>query len=479
MSWKVTGPVAVLAFLVSSGAYSQDPSKAPVPSAEDQADAEKFIKDLFKDDYAKRTPIDKVTLAKKMLSQATQTKDDPRSQFVLFREARDLSAQACDVVTGMAAIDEMSKRFAIDPGAMKNALLVTTTKSAKTPEDFKGLAIVNMKLAEPLITADDYEAAEKLMATAVAQAVKSKDAGLALRANLRTRDLADLKGKYEKLKKAKEVLATDPAEPGANLAVGRFQCFVKNNWAGGLPYLAKGSDPGLRVLAERELLNPAGESELIALGDAWWEAADKETAPGKGYGKDHASALYAKALPKVTGITLTKMEKRLSEAGALKLTKGTWIDVTDPKNFSMTGKPGDPLELIAKPGGFQSNKLVQFPKGDFDGFTVRATLNPATNVQAWVYYDPTAYAAFIDVARSTFYNTIDAGNQWHPIFRLPWSKNSESTITVIIEDGEYVLYLDNRERTRAKTTNTRFTKLILESRDGTVKYDRIQFRKAE
>ena len=462
-----------------SPSHSQDTDKAAVPSASDQAEAEKFIKELFKDDYAKRTPADKITLAKKMLAQAIQTKDDPRAQFVLFREARDLSSQAGDVLTGMVAIDEMARRFTIDPAAMKSSLLAIATRTAKTPEEFKSLAIINMKVAEPLITADDYDAAEKLMSTAVGQALRSKDSGLALRANSRSRDLADLKGKYERLKKAKETLTTDPGEPAANLAVGRFQCFVKDNWAGGLPYLAKGSDPGLRVLAERELLNPIGESELVVLGDAWWEVADKEPAPGKGYGKDHAAGLYTKVLPKISGLVRAKVEKRLSEAGALRLGKGTWVDVTDPKNFGMPGKPGDPLELTAKPGGFQSNKLIQFPKGDFDGFTVRTTLNPDTSVMAWVYYDPTAYAALVDAGAGNFHNTRDTGTQWYPIFTMPWPKTSESIFTVIIEDGEYIIYLDYRERTRAKTTNTRLTKLILEARNGTVKFDRIQFRKAE
>jgi len=477
MLWKLT--LAFLGAPLFSPAYSQDTDKAPVPTAQEQTDAEHFIKELFKDDYAKRSPADKIALAKKMLAQAIQTKDDPRAQFVLFREARDLCSQGGDILTGMVVIDEMARRFAIDPAAMKGSLLAIATRTAKSPEDFKTLAIINMKLAEPLITADDYDGADKLMATAVAQALKSKDTGLALRANTRTKDLADLKAKFEKVKKAKDLLATDPAEPAANLAVGRFQCFVKDNWAGGLPYLAKGSDPGLRLLAERELLNPAGESELVALGDAWWELADKEPAPGKGYGKDHAAVLYNKALPKVAGIVRAKAEKRLSEAGALRLGKGTWIDVTDPKNFSMPGKPGDPLELIAKPGGSQSNPLVHFPKGDFDGFTVRATLNPATSVMAWVYYDPTAYAAVVDAGGGNFCNTSDRVTQWYPIFTMPWPKNTESVITVIIEDGEYVLYLDHRERTRAKTTNTRLIKLILEARNGAVKFDRIQFRKAE
>src|SRR5579862_5703640 len=113
MSWTLIGHFAALGLLAFVPASPQDPVRAPVPSASEQADADKFVKDLFKDDYAKRTPADKITLAKKILGQAIQTKDDPRAQFVLFREARDLSSQAGDVLTGMVAIDEMARRFTI------------------------------------------------------------------------------------------------------------------------------------------------------------------------------------------------------------------------------------------------------------------------------------------------------------------------------------------------------------------------------
>jgi hypothetical protein len=334
-------------------------------------------------------------------------------------------------------------------------------------------------MVEPLIAADDYEAAEKLMATAVTQAMKSKDTSLSSRTTAKSKEISDLKGKYEKLKKARETLASDPAEPNASLAVGRFQSFVKGNWVGGLPYLAKGSDPGLRVLAERELLKPAGEIEVIALADAWWEVSDKEPAPGKERGKDHASTLYLKALPKVSGITKTKVEKRLSEAGALKLAKGTWVDASDPKPFGQPGKPGDPIEMAAKAGEIKGCHMTPFPKGLYDGLTVRVSLDSSTAVSGWVIYDPVTFAVWIDPARGNFNNASNNGKSWHPDFTIPWTKNNEGIITILIEEGEYVVYLDHRERTRVKTLNPRMGHLGFEARDGPVKFDRIQFRKAE
>ncbi|MBI3877243.1 MAG: hypothetical protein HY300_15015, partial [Verrucomicrobia bacterium] len=44
-------------------------------------------------------------------------------------------------------------------------------------------------------------------------------------------------------------LAITPDDPGANLAVGQFLCFVKGDWESGLPLLAKSDDNVLKTLA--------------------------------------------------------------------------------------------------------------------------------------------------------------------------------------------------------------------------------------
>ena len=66
-------------------------------------------------------------------------------------------------------------------------------------------------------------------------------------------------------------LNTNPDDPAANLAMGKFLCFIKNDWAAGFPLLVRGSD---------ELSDPGNQettsarkspSEQVALGDAWWK----------------------------------------------------------------------------------------------------------------------------------------------------------------------------------------------------------------
>jgi hypothetical protein len=54
--------MVVLAVLVLAAAL-QD-SRLPIPSAESQKESEKLIRETFKDEYAKKTPADRLTLAR-------------------------------------------------------------------------------------------------------------------------------------------------------------------------------------------------------------------------------------------------------------------------------------------------------------------------------------------------------------------------------------------------------------------------------
>jgi len=465
--------------LGSVGARFQEPQKAGPPSPAEQAEAEKLIKEVFKEDYAKRAPADRLALAKRLLTEGIQTKNDPKSQFILFREARDLASQGGDVQTALAAVNQLTRRFAVDGAGMRNALLATAARSAKTPEDFRGLATVCLREIEALLLSEDYDAAEKLAASAQLHSKKSQDLPLINRATAKSREIADLKARADRLKKAKDTLASDPEDPASNLALGRHLCLVRADWAGGLPLLAKGADPVMRSLAARELANAADSAEQLALGDGWWDLGEPETPPVRETLRDHAAGWYKKAVARLSGLSKAKVEKRLSEFGSQKLMKGSWLDVTDPRLFGLAGKTGDPIELSAKTGSFQMVHLAQFPKGDFDGLTVRVTLDPATPLMALVIYEPKLLSTFVDSARGIFVNARQVEKSWNHEFSVPWTKREESVITILLAGGEYAVHLDAREMTRVKTPNSRMTDLFLEVRDGAVRFDRIQLRRLE
>src|SRR5262245_25179503 len=88
--------------------------KASVPDATAQKEAEKVVREVFKEDYAKKTPADRQALARKLQMQGIETKDNPSFAFVLLREARDMAVQVGDSATAMEAVTELARRFEIN-----------------------------------------------------------------------------------------------------------------------------------------------------------------------------------------------------------------------------------------------------------------------------------------------------------------------------------------------------------------------------
>ena len=77
----------------------------------------------------------------------------------------------------------------------------------------------------------------------------------------------------EKVQHSLATLKTSPADPEANLVVGKYHCLQKDDWDKGLPMLAQGSDAALKQLAAAELAKPTAAEEQKKLGDGWWEFA--------------------------------------------------------------------------------------------------------------------------------------------------------------------------------------------------------------
>ena len=228
--------------------------RAPIPDAGKQREAEKLIKELFREQYSKKTPADRKTLIRLLMEQAAKSQDDPVALWVLCREAQDNAVQICDTPSALESIEVVARIFDVDAMAMKNAALIAAGKAAKAPEELVVLANALSKLIEEFIRADQYESAEKAGSLAVQYARKSNDPVM-------------------------QTQAKNPDDPAANLEIGRFLCFVKGSWDLGLRFLVKGSDQPLKALAEKELNFSMQSAERVALADGWYDFAEKERSP--------------------------------------------------------------------------------------------------------------------------------------------------------------------------------------------------------
>jgi hypothetical protein len=450
----------------------QDGGRKPPPDAAAQKESEKVLRDIFKDDYAKKAPADRAALAAKLVDQARRSTDDRTAQFVLFREAQDLYGQAGDADAAFKTIDEWSRLFAIDPVEAKSGIAAALARTAKTPDELRALISAQLKVADEAVAADQYPLAEKSAASALAAAKKAMLTSPASRATSKLKEVADLKSRFEKVKRAKETLAANAEDPAANLTVGQFYCAAKGNWESGLPLLAKGSDATLKALAARELAQPGEAAEQGAIGDGWWDLSEKETGSAKENLKRHAIALYQQASGKAVGLNKAKIDKRIADSLVDRLYKGSWQDISDPKLFNRPGKPGDPVEL-PKP----SECTLNMPAGDFDGLQLRVL--PSDDVFVHIEYELKAHAIDINGTAEKFNNMRIEGNSSRIDQGFPCPRKEEHKILVLLGDGEWIVYRDNQEIFRARTNAEKLPGLRLLLLQGKVKVDQIKLRRRD
>lgn len=290
-------------------------ARVPPPGPDQIKAAESLIRAIFKAEYARPDAAERKALAKRLLQDGRDTKEDPATKFVLYRESHELAAQSGDLQTALAAVDEMSRIFAVDSSALKLGVLSTASKAARLPEELKALGEAFAAVAEEALQAGDPDAAQKAAGASVQAARRAKDLPLLNRAEAAVRTVADAKAAQTRVRKALEKLESSPDDPEANLACGRYYCFTLKNWEKGLGCLAKGSDTGLKTLAETELAG-ASTDGILKLADGWWDAAEKDAAI-RAAGRERAVYWYTKGWSQTQGLTREKARTRLRTAAGV------------------------------------------------------------------------------------------------------------------------------------------------------------------
>jgi serine/threonine-protein kinase len=292
-------------------------TKMAVPDPIKQASAEKTVKAAYKFDYAKSQPSDRLALANKLLTEGINTKDDPVARFVLLREARDLAATAPQLDQAMQAVTQLDKFYAIDLADMRIATLDKVSKSTALPPTIRAIVGASLALADDMVDEGNYEAADRLATLVTAIVKKANSPPLTNYAQMRTKEIADIRKAYTSAKSAADTLKKKPDDSQANTQWGKFVSCTKGDWGRGLPLLAQGSDKRLQSLAEKDLANPTEPAEHVELGDSWWDLGDKEPGAAQRQLQLRARYWYDQAAPKLTGFTKTKVATRLKQLDAM------------------------------------------------------------------------------------------------------------------------------------------------------------------
>jgi hypothetical protein len=314
--WLVT-------LLLPSILIAADVERAPFGVPDDQAAAKatKLIKQVFAQEYGAATTLPKrAELARRLLKEAIDTRDDTPARYALLCEARDLGAKAADAPTACRAIELLCQNYGIAPGEMTVAALSNASRVALTLPSQEALTRSAMGAADQALSRDEYDVAARLAAVAEAAAVKTHKIVLLTDAQDKGREINWASQEYTRAKAALETLTTNPDDADAKSAAGRFKCLVKNDWEHGLPLLLDGADAQFKSLAERDQAAiSAAASVQYEIAEQWWNLGDQYLQRARIACRSRAAYWYKLAGPKLTGLPRTLAERRLNEIDLMRL----------------------------------------------------------------------------------------------------------------------------------------------------------------
>jgi len=296
-----------------------------VPDQQSIARATKTVREAFRDLYIQATASaaglpPRAALATRLYQESRDTRDDNAARYVLLCEARDWAAKAAEPALACRAIDDLARLYAVAPGELAITALRDAAKFTLTPAAQEALARAALAAADSAIARDEYDVAARLAALA-------ETAARSAHKMLLTSDVADklkeinwAKGEYERAKTAIETLASHPDDRDARAAAGRYKCLAKNDWTHGLPLLLESSDADYQRLAQRDVAAvSAGPAAQHEIGNEWWEWGEKLTGRARTSCRNRAAHWYRLALPSLTGISRSTIERRLDDADLARL----------------------------------------------------------------------------------------------------------------------------------------------------------------
>ncbi len=269
--------------------------KIPVPDAGLVAQSESKLKQDYRDQL-NGTVAGKQKVAAELFDQSS-SESDPTMQLASLQLAAELSVEAGDFSRAMEICDAMASRFQMNITPVKASLLSQAATHVSTPRDKMDLGEICVAAGFQAITANDYASASKLAALAESLGQQSSNAHLAWQSKFLADETARCAAEFERVKQFATTLQDRPEDPAANLAMGKFICFFKNNWSVGLPMLARGDDAQLKPVVNQEINGAFTDAQQqIALGKLWQELSATAPDDEKNFYRERARYWFLKGI---------------------------------------------------------------------------------------------------------------------------------------------------------------------------------------
>jgi len=325
--------------------------KRSVPEGAVLAAARERVSGLYDQELlAARTPQLKLIAAERVLSDAAlRTGAD---QYAFYEYAAQAFGKAGQPKKLLEAVDLIASIYDFDPLPLKVEGMTEAGRLAGGEQAFAVSKYAAM-LVDEALSADNFEAADAFVSLSQSAARSAKIAALSKAANEKQSQVEEAKAAYLHVEAALERLKVEPENTIANLVVGKYFSIYKQDWEAGAPYLARGNDKPLQLVAEQELARPTEGAAQLSLADAWWRQADAATGVAQQSMQARAAWWYRMAAPRLEGIQQQHAKARIlelrckQEDGWLVLFRGDsalyWdSDVDTPTSFAI------PLSMIAE-----------------------------------------------------------------------------------------------------------------------------------
>ncbi|HEX3624005.1 MAG TPA: serine/threonine-protein kinase [Verrucomicrobiae bacterium] len=342
------------------------PAKIPPPDATAVSQCESKLEGQYRGDLMSGKADSKQRAAAELYDHSLN-ESDPAMELASLCLAARLVVEAGDFSRAMEICARMTERFDINILPTKADLLSQAAKFAHSPTDQANLAGVAVVAGFQAIAADDYPIANRIAALAHTAAQQSGNTALVWQSGFLADETARCATAWDNVKEAAITLAKDPNDPEANLAMGKFLCFVKNDWAGGLPLLARGSDKTLKPVVTQEIAGTAKDSsQELALGDAWWKLSLATRDDDRESYQERGRYWYLKGIAGARGAEKNSLRQDLSERVNAVPTWPAQIHIFSRVNGTeFIDIYSDQVQWRSSQRGAVANKINQVSIGDF------------------------------------------------------------------------------------------------------------------
>jgi hypothetical protein len=358
------------------------PSLRDIPRRPDLERSAKLLNEAFAKQLSDKTPAGRHKLAKVLLIEASKASENASDQYALFNGALNAAKESASLRLVNTAVGEVAKIYAVDPSHLRLKSAMSMPLKSDSPSNSIDNVLSAMELVDTLIAQEDYTTASRLCVQL--RPAATADGMLNTIVQRRIQEIARMSNMRDHITPQLEKLLTDPKDAAANLAAGSFECYVAENWARGLPMLAKGSDVELAKLAGEDLTaeNSVEIETLLKLGDSWWAIAAKAASSEQIKIRRHAQGLYARCEGKLSPLQRIKIEKRAAELAevsakdanvlaeiAVKQRLATFEELTD-RSTGKTNNARTPYPMRKE--ALEGDVVLPFVKG---GYSLKGTVD--------------------------------------------------------------------------------------------------------